>query len=123
MEIVYKGHILNVNERLLEKNNVWESLPKIIEIRIEIRILLDMDKTLAEAKLLTSFKAKVILERLTDLEFTLQDAWGFDRDKNYHTYWLKLSGCTCPKMDNRELIGIDWKWVSEDCLYHGENST
>lgn len=34
-----------------------------------------------------------------EIEFTLQDLWGFERDKKFHKFW-ELPGCECPKMDN-----------------------
>lgn len=36
---------------------------------------------------------------LEELEYHLQDLWGFPRDSAYHKSW-EYPGCTCPLMDN-----------------------
>ncbi len=39
---------------------------------------------------------------IEDCEFTLQGLWKFTRDANFHTWWLRTKGCTCPRMDNSD---------------------
>ena len=41
-------------------------------------------------------------QQLSDVELRLQDLWGFDRDPNKHTWWLKPEHCRCPKLDNTD---------------------
>lgn len=54
---------------------------------------------------------------IEDIEFTLQGLWKFDRDVNYHTHWIDIKGCTCPKMDNRDHWGTG-RITSSDCKWH-----
>ena len=55
------------------------------------------------------------------LETTLQGLWGFPYDKDFHSYWMDLRGCTCAKMDNRERMGTKYKVITMDCPYHGSH--
>jgi hypothetical protein len=59
------------------------------------------------------------VQTIEDLEFKLQAAWGFSQDKNYHTRWNKIKGCTCPTMDNRERIGTPYRIHDTSCKWHG----
>lgn len=54
---------------------------------------------------------------IEDIEFTLQGLWKFTRDVNYHTHWIEIKGCTCPKMDNQERWGTGRITVST-CPWH-----
>jgi hypothetical protein len=57
--------------------------------------------------------------KVRDLEFRLQKEWKFPQDPKFHRYQLEIKGCTCPRMDNYELIGhtADRYRVS-DCPWH-----
>lgn len=52
-------------------------------------------------------------------EYLLQVLWGFPRDASRHTYWLVNPRCSCPKMDNNELVGTGTWWYDAGCPYHG----
>lgn len=57
---------------------------------------------------------------VTAFELVLQCCWKFPLVKRFHRYQTDLKGCTCPVMDNRELIGVsEGRWVTSDCPYHG----
>jgi hypothetical protein len=62
---------------------------------------------------------KRINDILEDLEFAAQEAWGFDRDSDFHNWWMDLPGCRCPVMDNHERSGIPGYIYVEDCPWHG----
>lgn len=38
---------------------------------------------------------------VTECDFLLQDAWGFQRDESKHRWW-DVPNCLCPKDDNRD---------------------
>ena len=59
-------------------------------------------------------------EEIKDIEFKLQEAWGFDQDSRYHRYWYDQPLCTCPKMDNRELLGTEYRLTDFRCPVHGD---
>jgi len=55
--------------------------------------------------------------RLTELEYNLQDNWSFPRDKSMHRYWYRLPKCTCPIIDNDDTMMQDV--INTNCLWHG----
>lgn len=61
-------------------------------------------------------------EIIKEIEFTLQGLWGFDQSVAYHRYGFYVKGCTCPKIDNDEMVGATERRIySSDCPYHGTN--
>lgn len=57
---------------------------------------------------------------LEELEFDMQEAWGFDKNSKKHTWWLKPKSCTCPKLDNVDPAYFgNGKIIVEDCPIHG----
>jgi len=62
-------------------------------------------------------QSKDYVDKVRELEFKLQDNWNLPKDINYHTYWDKLYGCECPKMDNSERFGYP-KIINMSCKYH-----
>ena len=58
-------------------------------------------------------------QQLSDVELRLQDLWGFDRDPNKHTWWLRPKYCLCPKMDNTDPAFFGGgKIINGDCPIH-----
>ena len=56
---------------------------------------------------------------IEDCEFTLQGLWKFTRDANFHTWWLRTKGCTCPRMDNTDPMFFGaGKITVSDCPWH-----
>lgn len=59
------------------------------------------------------------VQLIEDLEYALQGLWKFPRDSNYHSHWLEIKGCTCPKMDNRDPMYYGGgKITVSDCPWH-----
>lgn len=57
--------------------------------------------------------------KVRDLEFRLQKEWKFPQDPKFHRYQLEIKGCTCPRMDNFELIGNTAdRYRISDCPWH-----
>ena len=61
---------------------------------------------------------KALAKIETALEFHQQELWGFKRDENMH-YWWQVPKCRCPKLDNQERYGTQYRIVSGDCPVHG----
>lgn len=57
---------------------------------------------------------------IEQLEFKMQELWGFTQDRNYHAHWLRIKGCTCPKLDNKDRLGTPYRVLSKDCPWHGK---
>jgi len=64
-------------------------------------------------------KLHFIAEMITELDFKLQDAWGFERDARFHTWWYRAPKCTCGTMDNRDALGSGYEHINANCPLHG----
>ena len=58
------------------------------------------------------------VQTIEDIEYTLQAVWGFSRDRDYHMHWMELEGCTCPQLDNSQLMGAPYRFISDKCPHH-----
>lgn len=58
---------------------------------------------------------------IEDCEFVLQGLWGFERNSNFHSHWIRISGCTCPTMDNVERLGFG-RIISGGCPWHATST-
>lgn len=58
------------------------------------------------------------VKQIEKVEYKLQEVWKFPQDARYHTHWVKIKGCTCPKMDNKNYFGSDICLVSQKCPWH-----
>ena len=56
---------------------------------------------------------------LTEIEFQMQDAWGFPRSTNYHRFWERPR-CLCPIMDNQDSYPTSFTYTNQDCPRHGD---
>lgn len=56
-----------------------------------------------------------------ELEFNLQALWKFPQNPKFHRYQQHIKGCTCPVMDNRELVGYDeHRYRMSNCPWHSK---
>lgn len=117
--VYYKGKLeLYLSPNLAVKQNLdIDDLENIKKIHIN-RLTL-FDKIEAESNI---SKLHKLADELTEIEFKLQDAWKFDRDASFHSWWFQSPKCTCPKLDNQERIGTGYFIVNESCLLHGKKS-
>ena len=51
------------------------------------------------------------------LEYEQQKLWGFPQDRNFHC-WYDVPKCSCPKMDNADNKGSEYRIISADCPIH-----
>lgn len=78
---------------------------------------LHQEKSLVFDEMETSDDLRLV-EEVKQLEFKLQDAWKFPRDKNWHR-WFEVPRCTCPKMDNIDMLGCNLISMNMSCIWHG----
>lgn len=112
---IYKLHQTKLNKKLLVSQNVSESqIETLYELYNQLEVLINQskDKTLSEAQY------KRIGDSVETIEFELQKNWNFEMDRSFHTHYLKLDGCDCPRMDNRDDYGYR-RWNNGGCKYHG----
>ena len=53
-------------------------------------------------------------------EFSIQEAWGFPRNPDFHREYM-LPHCRCPKMDNEDMWGTEYRIKRDDCPLHGKD--
>ena len=56
---------------------------------------------------------------ITQIEFQLQKLWGFPQNRNFHR-WFDVPKCSCPKWDNADSLGSDFRIINHSCILHGE---
>ncbi len=103
-----------VSDTLVEQRNISdEFLERIKKLHLKrFKVKEKMINTDDHSRL------RVLANTIKDLEFELQDLWGFERDYSMHD-WFDVPKCTCPKMDNRERKGTDYQIISINCPIHG----
>ncbi len=60
---------------------------------------------------------KVIAKKITDVEYYMQELWGFPKDIKMHRFW-ELPHCNCAKIDNEERYGTGIYIYSKNCPIH-----
>lgn len=56
---------------------------------------------------------------ITQIEFQLQKLWGFPQNRNFHR-WFDVPKCSCPKWDNADSLGSDFRIINPNCILHGK---
>lgn len=109
----YKNRGRMINEKLLNKMGAVSKLDQIKKIHYEILVVEDEMKNTDDELLLMMFDALY-----TQLEFELQEAWGFPQDINCHRFWWRPK-CTCPKTDNDDNYPHGRYVINRGCVLHG----
>ena len=62
------------------------------------------------------------MDELKSIEFELQELWGFEQDANYHLLVGEgyIPHCTCPLIDNKELLGTSKRIYMSNCPIHND---
>jgi hypothetical protein len=100
-------NIIKNDEQLIELKKTYISMYKIFEL---------MTNNIGNYYLLNELTIK-----LENIEYKLQKLYGFPLNKNHHRYWYTNNICTCPKIDNNEYLGTEYRLINEDCELHGKN--
>lgn len=106
---------LVLNKALLDQQLAWHNLDLIKSLHKERFILEDEMYATDDPDLL------YLLDKLyTEIEFELQDAWGFERNTKFHKFWQRPK-CRCPVMDNEDRWnGSEYRVINSKCPLHGE---
>ena len=126
-EMVRDLKLLNINTNLLIKKDISKkNIKRIIKLHKKLNKIFDKEYGIlqdykAENISRKKFDKKVskIDKKIKKIEFKLQKAWGFPKNESYHQYWYRQPACSCPKLDNDELLGKNFKIINSDCLVHG----
>jgi hypothetical protein len=113
--IYYEGEPISyINPHLCEKQGLTDETIKLICETHSVKhgLLVDMENT-EDVEALRELASQV-----EDVEYTLQELWGFERDSKYHRFWL-LPKCSCPRLDNEDRYATGVSIIDTDCIIHG----
>lgn len=109
------GKTISLNRALVEKMGLDQNqVNKILVLHQEKHDVFDAMKETDDKKTLRNL-AKLV----TQIEFDLQEAWGFQKDSSFHE-WYMVPKCTCPKLDNQDRKGTPYNVYSSTCPIHFE---
>lgn len=104
--------MIKLNRNFLDRQKAWDNLDRIKSLhRQKLTVMSIMDKLEDPARL--KAHAKVI----TEIEYDLQEAWGFKKDIKWHRFW-ELPKCACAKMDNSDAYPTGYYTFSGACPIH-----
>ena len=115
-QVNYAGkHVMDLNPSLARQQERSDyDLNEIKKIhRKRLNIFKDIEKTNDISEL------RVLAKRVDDIDFELQDYWGFKRDKDYHTWWFQMPKCSCSIDENWGLVGSSERSIDDLCVFHG----
>lgn len=105
-----------LNQNLIARNGVS------LSSQLELCTLYDkLEELIEEGNATLSVEEnRRIADEIEQLEFKLQELWGFGRSQMHHRYWSRLDMCLCnaDSLDNRD----DWGYrrvIRLDCPLHG----
>ena len=118
LNVIAGGKIITrINPNMLDRQKCWDRLEDIIHLH-EVKYLLMVEMDSSSSSGMGSDVLKTYAKLITEVEFKLQDAWGFPRNNDYHRFW-DLPGCKCPKMDNDDRWPTGYYVINGDCPIHG----
>ena len=109
----------HLNQNLIARNGVSPSS------QLELCTLYDkLEELIEEGNATLSVEEnRRIVNEVEQLEFKLQELWGFGRSQMHHRYWSRLDMCLCDadSLDNRDDRGYR-RTISCGCPIHGNHS-
>ena len=112
---LYDGSYIVLNSSLVCKQGVYDNLENIKKIHYEKSVIHDIMENTDDVG-----ELRLYSYLLTELEFELQELWGFPRDSKYHRFW-NIPKCTCPKMDNEDFYPSKHCYMDLECPIHGKD--
>jgi len=100
-----------LNENFLKNSPCGVKNREIIEILFEFQeIIQQMDSVYADHKAMHL--------DIHSIHFSIQEAFGFPQNKDFHRFWEWGCGCTCPMFDNLDTWGLKIKYYAANCEVH-----
>lgn len=110
------GEVLTtLNRRLAERQAITDEQLDALKTSHQLRWMLFETAKQVYNKPVT---LQMLASMFDALETEQQKLWNFPADPNYHRFF-DFPGCKCPKMDNAEAMGTQYRIYSGDCSIHG----
>lgn len=111
--VTNRDESMTLNKSLLDRQNCWQNLDLIKSLHMERMELEHVMELVSNPSHL-----KELFQIWTDIQFDLQEAWGFPRSKDHHMFWT-VPRCTCPVLDNRDSYPSGYYYIASKCPIHG----
>lgn len=109
--VEYNMKTVNLNQQLIKQQKLSKyDIEQLYIAYDELDILLSNECQLSD---------KELPDAITRQEYKLQKLWRFTPNSDFHRYWYMTPRCSCPKLDNDDLIGSKHRWFSGGCKLHG----
>lgn len=113
LTVTYKDNSVRLNHNLI----VQKALSK---MQVEAIKDLHLQRMMIEGQLADVHREEDIKHLFSQWmfnQFSLQRAWGFPEDANFHPSH-HLPHCVCPELDNDDRLGSPYKVVTQGCPIH-----
>ena len=101
-----------INHKLADARNISKKDRKKIE-KLHTKLQALMDTDLLDIESIPEYN-----NRVAHYEYKLQKLWGFEQTPRYHTWWFNDPKCSCPKSDNKDMLGSSYRSRSTQCPLH-----
>jgi hypothetical protein len=110
-----------LNPKMIERQGIGEDeIQTIIDLHNErlhlFHRLKKVDPETAEGRA----ELREGVKTLEKIEYGMQEAWGFPQSRAHHTWWYEIPHCCCPRSDNRDMFGVDQRFIRRNCPAHSE---
>lgn len=110
------GEIITLlNRHLAERQKIPDEQLEALKMSHQVRYMLFKA---AETVLDQPLKLRMLAGVFDALESEQQELWNFSVDPT-HNRFFDFPGCTCPKIDNAERLGVEAKIYVQSCPIHG----
>ncbi len=107
---------------LAKQERTADDIENIVELHYELHETFDRMVDLAPWNDLDLERLHNLGEAVKEIEFRLQEAWGFEQNAQYHSWWFQLPHCKCPILDNWDQLGTPYAITVTSCPYHGDKN-
>ncbi len=104
-----------LNKHLVKKQNLsQEDVDVILSLHKDKFFLF---KQFNDIPTLSETEVHELILEIEDLEFFMQEAWGFEQNRDYHTHWMDVPFCSCSNI--YQPFGQP-KIYDSECIVHKE---
>lgn len=117
LTVKYKDKAIVLNINLIKKQGLENNIERIEQLKqshIEKMMLFEQMKQTDDR-----IKLHELAGSVEQLEYHQQYLWGFPLNSNMHR-WFEVPKCACPKQDNIDRMGTNYKIYDYNCPVHGK---
>lgn len=117
-QVVFNGKVMTyINPNLVKKQGITDTVLKKIKKLHRDRIAIEEEMELCDSSDVINLKS--LFDKWTDVQFSLQEAWGFKKDKSFHKFWT-VPHCSCSYDDNEDDYMVSGIFHTDNkCPVHG----